>query len=98
MENLGIKERHVVTSQATSDISLLAAKNAINAAGIDPEEIYCIILASPTPDRIAPANQISLKENIPSKKWGELENIIRCIIQTEYINGSVLKLTGGAEL
>jgi len=51
--------------------------------------------------KIAPANQITLKENIPSKRWGELdelENVIRCIIQTEYINGSVLRLTGGAEL
>jgi 3-oxoacyl-[acyl-carrier-protein] synthase III len=67
LENLGIKERHVVTSQATSDISVLAAKNAINAAGIDPEEIDCIILATSTPDRIAPSTACIIKNKLKIK-------------------------------
>jgi NAD(P)-dependent dehydrogenase (short-subunit alcohol dehydrogenase family) len=44
--------------------------------------------------------QSSILAGIPSGRFGsidELENIIRFIINTEYINGSTLKVNGGAQ-
>lgn len=52
----GIKERRMAEdSQATSDLSFEAAKEAIANAGIKPEEIDLIINASAIPDMIFPA-------------------------------------------
>lgn len=71
-ENLGIKERRIVENELTSDLATQAAKKAIEAASIDPEEIDCIILATSTPDRIAPStacivkNKLNIKNNCPA--------------------------------
>jgi len=51
--------------------------------------------------KIPSSIQNTLKHNIPSRRWGEmdeLENVVRCLIKTEYINGTTLKLTGAGEL
>jgi 3-oxoacyl-[acyl-carrier-protein] synthase III len=49
----GIKARHFVAAdQSTSDIAVLAAKQAIEAAGITASEIDLIILATSTPDHL----------------------------------------------
>lgn len=52
----GIKERHVAAEeQATSDIAILAARKALDDAGIGVDEIDLIIVATATPDTIFPA-------------------------------------------
>jgi 3-oxoacyl-[acyl-carrier-protein] synthase III len=52
----GIKERHIVADdQATSDISVIAAKRALEKAGLMPEDIDCYILATATPDMLFPS-------------------------------------------
>lgn len=55
-ENVGIKERHIASvNQATSDLAYEAGKLAIIDAGLLPEEIDLIIVATSTPDRKAPS-------------------------------------------
>lgn len=51
----GIKQRHRVTDELTSDLATQAARNAIAAAGIQPAEIDLIIVATTTPDKIFPS-------------------------------------------
>lgn len=51
----GIKQRHKVTDELTSDLALKAAQNAIESAGIDPVKIDLIIVATTTPDKIFPS-------------------------------------------
>ncbi|MEZ4813525.1 MAG: beta-ketoacyl-ACP synthase III [Caldisericia bacterium] len=52
----GIKQRHIVAEgQATSDISVLAAKKALDKIGLTPEDIDCYILATATPDMLFPS-------------------------------------------
>ncbi len=52
----GIKQRHIVADgQATSDISVLAAKKALDKIGLTPEDIDCYILATATPDMLFPS-------------------------------------------
>jgi 3-oxoacyl-[acyl-carrier-protein] synthase-3 len=55
-EKLGIRERRVADpSMATSDLAAAAAGKALEMACVEPEELDMIILATATPDRLAPA-------------------------------------------
>ena len=57
----GIEERRWVTEEeATSDLALAASKNALTMAGIEPEKIDLIIVATISPDYFFPgvANQL----------------------------------------
>ncbi len=52
----GIKQRHIaVDDQSTADMAVMAAKNAIEQAGIGPEDIDGIIVATTTPDQTFPS-------------------------------------------
>ncbi|HJO91961.1 MAG TPA: beta-ketoacyl-ACP synthase III [Victivallales bacterium] len=53
---LGIKERHLAAdNEATSDLAANAALNAIENAGLKPEDIDLIIMATISPDRKFPS-------------------------------------------
>ncbi len=51
----GIRQRHRVTDELTSDLATSAAQNAIEAAGIQPQDIDLIIVATTTPDKVFPS-------------------------------------------
>lgn len=51
----GIKQRHRVTDERTSDLATQAARNAIASAGIETNQIDLIIVATTTPDKIFPS-------------------------------------------
>jgi 3-oxoacyl-[acyl-carrier-protein] synthase-3 len=50
----GIKERRI-SHMETSDMAAVAGKHALAAAGLDPEDIDLLVLATCTPDRIIPS-------------------------------------------
>ena len=55
-ERTGIKRRHIVADgQTTSDLAVAAARRAMEAAEIGPEDIDLIVLGTTTPDKIFPA-------------------------------------------
>ncbi len=61
----GIRERRFAhADQATSDLATIAAKNALEAAGIEASEIDCIVLGTSTPDMSLPATACIVQENI----------------------------------
>jgi 3-oxoacyl-[acyl-carrier-protein] synthase-3 len=52
-ERTGIERRHIaIEGQTTVDLAEQAAKNAIDAAGIQAEDIDLIVFATSTPDKI----------------------------------------------
>src|SRR5262249_48054488 len=52
----GIKERHVAGKhEASSDLAIVAAKHAIDDAGVKAEAIELIVLATATPDMFFPS-------------------------------------------
>ncbi|WP_047549289.1 beta-ketoacyl-ACP synthase III [Methylotenera sp. G11] len=69
----GIRERHIAASnECTSDLGIAAAKMAIEAAGIDIQDIDLLVVATTTPDRIFPStacliqNQLGIRNNSPA--------------------------------
>jgi 3-oxoacyl-[acyl-carrier-protein] synthase III len=52
----GMKERHAARlDEPTSDLALAASRNALAAAGLEPADLNCIIVATVTPDYAFPA-------------------------------------------
>lgn len=51
----GIRERHIVVDETTSDLAFEAAKQAIIAADINTSDIDLIIVATTTPDKVFPS-------------------------------------------
>ncbi|MFK8052674.1 MAG: beta-ketoacyl-ACP synthase III [Woeseiaceae bacterium] len=51
----GIKRRHIVADdQNTSDLAIEAARRAMDAAGVKPEEIDFLVVGTTTPDQVFP--------------------------------------------
>ncbi|MBZ0094924.1 MAG: ketoacyl-ACP synthase III [Sulfuricella sp.] len=67
----GIRERHIVAdNQATSDLAFQAAQRAIEMAGVDPQSIDLIIVATTTPDFVFPSTACILQEKLGIKSGG----------------------------
>lgn len=54
-KNLGIRERRISTGETTSDLGAAAGQRAIEDAGLTPQDIDLIIVATATPDRPCPS-------------------------------------------
>ena len=64
-KKLGIKERRFTTShECTSDLASKAGLKAINQANLKVDDIDLIIVATATPDRIAPSTACIVQEKI----------------------------------
>jgi 3-oxoacyl-[acyl-carrier-protein] synthase III len=67
-ERTGIAQRHIADkSQASSDLALHASTNALSAAGIAPDKIDLIIVATSTPDYIFPSTACILQAKLGAK-------------------------------
>ncbi len=65
VENLGIRERRIAApDQPTSDLAAIAGLKAIESAGLKPEDIDLIIVATSTPDRLAPSTAAIVQDKI----------------------------------
>jgi 3-oxoacyl-[acyl-carrier-protein] synthase-3 len=55
-ERTGIKERRIAEKgQTTSDLAYEASKKALKAAGLGPDELDLVLVATMTPDMILPS-------------------------------------------
>lgn len=67
----GIRERHIVAeNQTTSDLAFEAAQLAIEMAGVDPQSIDLIIVATTTPDVVFPSTACILQEKLGIRSGG----------------------------
>jgi 3-oxoacyl-[acyl-carrier-protein] synthase-3 len=65
VERTGIKARHVAADdEQTSDLATIAARRALEAAGIEPSGVGLIILATTTPDKTFPATAVQVQANL----------------------------------
>lgn len=61
----GIRKRHIIAdNQATTDMAMIAAQRAIEAAGVAQSDIDLIIFATTTPDRTFPSSACILQKKM----------------------------------
>jgi 3-oxoacyl-[acyl-carrier-protein] synthase III len=65
MERTGIKERRIAADgELTSTMGAIAARAALDDAGMAPEDIDLIILATSTPDQTFPASAVAIQAEL----------------------------------
>src|SRR5262245_9542525 len=72
LQRTGIRERHIVEpGTATSDLASEAARKAIAAAGLTPQDIDFIVVGTVTPDMMFPSTACMLQKKIGAgRAWG----------------------------
>ncbi|MBR5857760.1 MAG: ketoacyl-ACP synthase III, partial [Phascolarctobacterium sp.] len=67
-ERTGIKQRHFAApEEATSDLSVIAGQRALADAGVAPEEIDLVILATASPDHAFPSTACLVQDRLGCK-------------------------------
>jgi 3-oxoacyl-[acyl-carrier-protein] synthase-3 len=65
VERTGIRARHFAAPEVcSSDLALVAAQRALEAAGVTPEQLDLIIVATSTPDMIFPSTACILQHKL----------------------------------
>ncbi|PEQ13354.1 3-oxoacyl-ACP synthase [Novosphingobium sp. PC22D] len=65
VERTGISNRHIAAEgETTSSLATLAARRALEAAGLAPKDIDLIVLATATPDQTFPATATQVQNNL----------------------------------
>lgn len=74
IENVGIRERHLMgEDETTSDLAVYAARQALQKAGVAPEEVDLIILATDTPDYISPGTASAVQYKLGARNAGTFD-------------------------
>ena len=64
----GIRQRHIAASdEQTSDLALAASRNALAAAGLAPDQVDLIIVATTTPDMVFPGTACILQDKLGAR-------------------------------
>ncbi len=79
IERTGIKERRIAApEQAMTDLALPAARMALERAGMEPEELDLIIVATVTPDMMFPTTGSLLGDLLPAPKAAAYDLLAGC--------------------
>ncbi len=69
VERTGIRQRHIAAEgEKTSDLSVAAARRALEDAGVGAEELDLIVLATSTPDETFPATATAVQASLGVKQ------------------------------
>src|SRR5438093_11340286 len=91
VQRSGIHERRIADeSEATSDLAVRAAQQAIERANLVPEDIEFIAVGTTTPDMIFPTVGNILQHRLGCKRIGSIDMLAACA-------GSVYSLSIGAQ-
>jgi 3-oxoacyl-[acyl-carrier-protein] synthase III len=64
-QRTGIRQRHIVAEgETTGDMATAAAEAALRSAGIEPEEVDLLLLATSTPDHTFPATSTQVQARL----------------------------------
>ncbi|TEB05519.1 3-oxoacyl-(acyl-carrier-protein) synthase 3 protein 1 [Pelotomaculum schinkii] len=75
----GIKERRIASPElATSDLAVIAGERALADAGVAPEELGLIIVATNTPDTIFPATACLVQDRLGAVKAAAFDLAAGC--------------------
>ncbi|HEU5299844.1 MAG TPA: beta-ketoacyl-ACP synthase III [bacterium] len=75
----GIRERRIAApEQASSDLGLEAAREAMADAGVGPDDLDLIIVGTATPDMLFPATACILQDRLGAKRAGAFDLSAAC--------------------
>ena len=78
-ERTGIRERRIAApEQASSDLAVAAARRALEAANMRPEELDQIIVATTTPDHYLPSCACTVQAKIGARKAAAYDVFAAC--------------------
>lgn len=79
VENVGIRERHIMAEdETTSDMIVAAARQAMERAGLTAEELDLILVATDTPDYISPATASVVQAKLDARRAGTYDINCAC--------------------
>ncbi|MEQ1833584.1 MAG: beta-ketoacyl-ACP synthase III [Candidatus Eisenbacteria bacterium] len=79
VERTGIRARRIAApEQASSDLALIAVRNALAMADVDPMDVDQIVLATTTPDRILPSCACTLQQKLGAKRAAAYDMFAAC--------------------
>src|SRR5262249_39560548 len=91
VQRTGIRERRVVSEgEATSDLALRAAEQAMERAGVTAEEIDLIVVGTTTGDSAFPTTGNILQHRLGCRNAGSMDVYAAC-------TGSIYSLSVGAQ-
>jgi 3-oxoacyl-[acyl-carrier-protein] synthase-3 len=91
VQRTGIRQRHVADeSEATSDLAVKAAQQALERANLVPEDVEFIVVGTTTPDMIFPSVGNIVQHRLGARRAGSVDMLAACA-------GSVYSLATGAQ-
>lgn len=91
VQRSGIRERRIADEgEATSDLALKAAQQALERAGLVPEDIEFIVVGTTTPDMFFPAVGNLVQQRLGCRRVGSVDLLAACA-------GSVYSMAVGAK-
>ena len=91
LQRTGIRERHIADEgEAASDLGLRAAQQALDRAGVLPEEIDLIVVGTTTGDMAFPTTANILQHQLGGRNAGSMDVYAACA-------GSIYSLSIGAQ-
>jgi len=79
IERTGIEERRIADRSVTSsDLAVEAARKALEAASLNPEDIDLILVATATPDMIFPATACIVQDKLSAKTAAAFDILAAC--------------------
>jgi 3-oxoacyl-[acyl-carrier-protein] synthase-3 len=77
--NVGIRERHVMADdEATSDLAVAAARQAMERAGVAAADLDLVIVASDTPDYVSPGTSSVVQHKLGAANAGTYDVNCAC--------------------
>jgi 3-oxoacyl-[acyl-carrier-protein] synthase-3 len=91
VQRTGIRERHIADeSEATSDLALKASQQALDRAGVEPEEVDFIVVGTTTGDMAFPTTANLLQHQLGGRSVGSMDVYAAC-------SGSIYSLSVGSQ-
>ena len=91
VQRSGIRERHIADEgEASSDLAVPAAHQALEGANLVPEDVDFIVVATTTPDHFFPTTANLVQHRLGCRHAGSVDVLAACA-------GSVYSLTIGAQ-
>jgi 3-oxoacyl-[acyl-carrier-protein] synthase-3 len=91
VQRSGIRERHIADDEeATSDLAVRAAQQALDRASVLPEDVELIVVGTTTPDMYFPSVGNIVQHRLGCRRAGSVDMLAACA-------GSVYSLATGAQ-